>query len=80
MLILIIALPDRIITVLIQYVYILYTLSFQAAELKEKAQLVTGESRNLNIPMKLKISAILFIMTWIVTKILNKESDLMIEM
>ena len=29
-------------------------LSFQAAEMKEKAQLTTGESRNLNIPVKLK--------------------------
>ena len=39
-------------------------LSFQAAEMKEKAQLATGESRNLNIPVKLKkTNAILFIVT-----------------
>ena len=48
------ALPDHIITALSIYLYISYMLSFQAAEMKEKAQLTTGESRNLNIPVKLK--------------------------
>ena len=37
---------------LIQYLYISYVLSFQAAEMKEKVQLATSESRELSIPVK----------------------------
>ena len=53
-----------VVTALITYLYISYMLSFQATEMKEKTQLATGESRNLNIPVKLKkTNAILFIVT-----------------
>ena len=47
-------LPALIVTVLIPYLYISYVLSFQAAEMREKTQQATSESRDLSIPVELK--------------------------